>query len=212
LNKKVCLSLGLWLCLLAVASIAAGFSKPPTTTPATAQFGDLPGDGIRSDGQGAYFNRVDGVKAIIDGVGDFDLDTNVGSGPTARTLCLDFSTPVPPNTVASAPFTSGCVDSYLSTGSGDLLQMSPGTSKNINLAAHFAASGFTWFVEFNPTTYSGTSTVSVTRSPNGTFWTIEAAAPTDTAKLLSQSSAKGRTIVTDHGNFYLPMRLTVTLM
>src|SRR5690242_21961921 len=49
-------------------------------------------DRIRSDGAGPYVNGQHNVKAIIDGQGDFDLDTSA-SGSGTRTLFVDLTSP-----------------------------------------------------------------------------------------------------------------------
>ena len=99
----VLILLGGSLPLLAQNQNAADAAKgggSSSNTSVTATFRDasiLPDgtgipDRIKSDGGGAYVNGVGNVKAIIDGVGDFDLDTSDSPGATeTRWVFLDFT-------------------------------------------------------------------------------------------------------------------------
>lgn len=175
-----------------------------TGTSTSATFRDntnLP-DRIRSDGTGPYVNGQQNVKAIIDGVGDFDLDTsNSGRGGT-RTLFVDFTSPA--STGATPPFSSANVDVYFSTGGGGLLQMAVGTAKMMNVQIILPGS---YFLEFNPNAHPGSSSVIVTRT-SSTTWTIEASA-TSTAQLIQSTTSHGKTTVTSEGFFYMPFQITV---
>ena len=197
----------LGLCgILAIGSVAIAGQKGGADTSTPATFLDDPLDRIRSDGHATYVNGMDDVKAIIDRAGDFDLDTNMGGGPTLRRPYLDFGAPA--SAGASPPFVSDTVGAYLSTGGGALTQMAVGDSAHARLNVNFSAVGLGWFIRFDPTQYQGTSTVLVSRVSADT-WVI-LAAPTDIGKLHGYST-KGKMVSLDHGNFFLPFLLTVRL-
>jgi hypothetical protein len=179
-----------------------------TGIPVTATFRDAPGDQIASDGRGPYVNGVENVKAILDGRGDFDLDTSVGGLKPIRALSLDFGQPAsPPLPGCSPPFaTPTLVDVYLSTGVGGLPAMAVGSSVASSLAVHFGFGGTGWFVEFGMV--PGTSTVTVTHVTSNT-WTIEAAS-TAIAELQKATTTKGKIVTTDCGTFLMPFEVTVT--
>jgi len=145
---------------------------------------------------------LDFVKAIIDGIGDFDLDTDAGGQPI-RKLHLDFGAPT--SATSDPPFASGFVDAYFATKGRGMLDMAVPSSKRMGLAVNFPD----WFIRFDPTQYDDTSNVLVTRISADT-WEIEAA-PSDIGKLLRVQTVRGKTVLTDHGNFFLPFKLTVTL-
>jgi hypothetical protein len=83
--------------------------------------------------------------------------------------------------------------------------MAVGSSKRTRLAVNFPG----WFIRFDPLQYPSTSNVLVRRLSEMT-WELEAA-PTDIGKLLQVSTVRGRMVLTDHGDFFLPFKLTVTL-
>ena len=94
----------------------------------------------------------------------------------------------------------------MSTGCGGFEDMAVGESVGSRLAVNFTYGGRQWFIRFEPAQYPDTSNVLVTRTLDDT-WEIEAA-PTDIAKLLSWP-IKGRPKMTEHGNFFLPLKLVV---
>ena len=219
--KKTAFIVALVLCaILAMGSTAIAGQKGPTSTPMTASFRDKfpgssnyvsPPDRIGSDGQGMYVDGVTHVKAIIDYLTDFDLDTNTGGGSNIRYLYLDFGAPCIPNsnplckTPPSAPFPSATVDAYLSTYHGALTTMVYGDSHSVGLAVNFPG----WFIRFGiPPWETETTTVQVrcVGPQTGTCdtWEIEAS-PTDVGKLLKVSK-RG---MEDNGSFYMPFKLTV---
>lgn len=199
------------LCMLAAFGILAALSltnvnpnvSASTGTSTSATFRDdmtIP-DRIRSDGGGAYVNGQQNIKAIIDGVGDFDLDTsNAGHG--TRTLFIDFTSPA--STTATPPFSTANVDVYFSTGGGGLPQMAVGDAKMMHVQIILPGN---YFLEFNPNAQPGSSSVMVTRI-SSTTWTIEASA-TSTAELLKNTTSHGKTTVTSEGFFYMPFKITV---
>jgi len=168
--------------------------------------GVLP-DRIKSDGLGSYVHGLDQVKAILDATGNFDLDTVV-SKPVIRKLFLDFAAVAScPEAGCWAPFESGLEDAYMSTGGGGLPNMAVGASIRSKLQVTFASGvGTQWFLRFDPGQYPETSNVLVTRTASDT-WEIQAA-PTDVAKLLS-APTKGRLVLTDRGNYFMPFKIVV---
>lgn len=84
--------------------------------------------------------------------------------------------------------------------------MAIGSSTRSKLAVNFDASGKGWFIRFSPNEYPDTSSVLVSRV-SVDAWEIEAA-PTDIAKLLSYST-RGKLVLTDEGNFFMPLRVVV---
>ena len=181
----------------------AGSAKNQSQTSMVATFRDDPTipDRIQSDGAGSYEDGLQIVKAIIDRQGDFDLDTNAGGGPGARTVFLDFSAAA--SIGANPPFTSGYVDGYLSTGGGGLPQMAVGSFRRMRL--HVSLPGY--FLDFNPNAFPDTSNVLVTRTAPDA-WSIEATS-SDIAKLTRITTVRGKTVLTDEGNFFMPFKLTV---
>ena len=165
-------------------------------------------DRIMSDGLGLYIDRVDQVKAILDARGDFDLDTNTAGGPAFRRLVLDFTSPAScPAAGCQPPFATGAEDAYLSTGAGGLPAMPVGAAVGSTLAVNFYPGGdLQWFLRFNPSQYPDTSNVVVTRLSADT-WAIEAGSNA-IAKLLS-APTKGKMVLTDRGNFFMPFRAVV---
>jgi hypothetical protein len=146
---------------------------------------------------------VEHVKAILDGLGDFDLDTSAVGGQPIRLLFLDFRAPASGS--STAPFLSGTVDAYFSTGGGGLPDMAVGSSKRMRLSVNFPG----WFIRFDPVQYPSTSNV-LARRLSDASWELEAA-PTDMGKLLQVSTVRGKMVLTDRGDFFLPFRMTVTL-
>ena len=192
--------------ILAVFSLSFVSSHPSasTGTSTSAAFRDdtnLP-DRLRSDGAGPYVNGQQNVKAIIDGVGDFDLDTSSSGRGSTRTLFIDFTSPA--STGATPPFSSANVDVYFSTGGGGLLQMAVGSAKMMHV--QIILPGY-YFLEFNPSAQPGSSSVLVTRTSVST-WTIEASA-TSTAELIENTTSHGKTTQTNEGFFYMPFKITI---
>ncbi|HET9400334.1 MAG TPA: hypothetical protein VFO34_05240 [Candidatus Acidoferrales bacterium] len=199
------------LCMLSAFGILAAVSltcvnshvSASTGISTSATFRDdttIP-DRIRSDGAGPYVNGQQDIKAIIDGVGDFDLDTSNAPHGT-RTLFIDFTSPA--STSATPPFTSANVDVYFSTGGGGLPQMAVGDAKTMHVQIILPGG---YFLEFNPNAQPGSSSVLVTRTSSNT-WTIEASA-TSTAQLIQTTTSHGKTTVTNDGFFYMPFKITV---
>jgi hypothetical protein len=204
--------------LVWVAVTYAGAGNPaakssPKAVPMVASFRDnfalTPTDRVGSDGLGAYIDGQLAVKAIIDGTGNFDLDTDT-SGQAGRSLLVDLGACATPP--CTPPFSGSTqVDAYVSTGAGDLLNMTVGSSKASRLQILFLtplAPATQWFLRFDHATYPDTSTVTVTRMA-ANQWRIEAASSA-IAKLLS-ATTKGKMVLKDHGNYFVPFEATITL-
>ena len=214
--KRICLLFVVTLSVAAwLAQGARGSRTGATSIPVIGTFRDsttIP-DRIKSDGLGTYVDGQNGVRAVIDARGDFDLDTST-AGPGGRTLFVDLSSCV--STSCNAPFATQDVDAFMSTGVGGLPNMAQGSSTASSLAVNFvtpSTPNTQWFLRFNPNAYPGTSTVTVTRGSAST-WTIEAVTGSTScgamAKLLSAPTT-GKLILTDRGNFCVPFEVTVSL-
>lgn len=210
MSPKKLHTMSLGLSLLLLGSLALLWAMPrvtplPSNIPMTATFRDNltdPPDRILSDGGGMYIDNVDEVDCVLDGSGDFALDT-VTSKTVIRHFFLDFRAPASPET--SPPFASSLEEGYMNTFHGANLPGIPvGTAIRTNFQVHFTAAGSGWFIRFQPNQYPDTSNVLVRRTAEDT-WEIEAA-PTDIAKLLSYPT-KGRFVLTDHGNFFMPFKI-----
>lgn len=97
--------------VLTAGQLAAhGQKKPSSDTPATSTILDVdPVNGtvfkIGNDSLGPYRNNVDSVVSIVQGIGNWVMDTNPSP---LRRVRLDFSDPVP-NTGANPPFQTAFV-------------------------------------------------------------------------------------------------------
>ena len=173
----------------------------PTSTPLIATFADnnLTPDRIQSDGLGPYVNGQSNVKAILDGRGDFDLDTNTTPGPAIRTLFLDFTSCASGPGTCTPPFTTDRVDSYMSTSAGGLPSMAVGSSKASSLQVSFVGG---YFLRFDPSAYPETSNITVTRT-SLTTWTVQAPA-TGIAKLVTYTGNGKNSTLIDHGDYLMP--------
>jgi len=190
------------VCSLILVSHHVGAS---TGTSMEATFRDdltIP-DRIRSDGGGPYINGQQSVSAIIDGQGDFDLNTS-SKGAHTRSLFVDLTSPT--SSSATPPFTTAFVDAFLSTGGGGLPQMSVGSVKVMHLQIDLPNY---YFLDFNPSAQPGSSTVTVTRTASDT-WTIEASA-NSIAELRMVTTSHGKTTTTNEGLFYMPFKITAQL-
>ena len=206
-SSNTALAATLAFCCAFALFLAAKNVVAANSTSMTASFRDdssatVP-DAITSDGGGAYVNGQQNIKAIIDGSGNFDLDTSTNGPRNVRTVCLNFSYPA--SSGATPPFTSDCVDVYLSTGGNTgLLQMSVGTSEAKHLQIDFPG----YFLDFNSNAQPGSSMVTVTRNSQ-TTWTIEADYPNAIAQLSKISTVNGKTVFINEGLFNMPFAITV---
>ena len=199
-------------CLALALVILAAKGGPPQETPVSVRFRDALSDRIQSDDGGAYNHGVDGVRAVLVANGNLALKTHDTNSAVVRELLFGFQDPVPPNT--TIPFGGTIeIEAFRSTSGcdGGLRGMTPGSSQYCNFGGHFAVPGTKtqWFVRFASDDYPDTTNVLVSRL-SATEWEIEAFA-TDIAKLLSAPTT-GKLVLTDQGNYYMPTKLTVTLL
>ena len=85
MNLRVSIAaVGSAVLLIGSSGIVAWAAKSPAPTPATVTFRDFAGDGIKSDGQGAYVDNVKGSVCHIFTGGSEDL--TVGTFQSGRTI------------------------------------------------------------------------------------------------------------------------------
>jgi len=166
------------------------------------------GYAIQSDAPDPYANGVKGVRAVLVASGNLALDTDYTSSPTVRKLFLSFTGGCTTG-ACDAPFSSVTVVAFVSTSScdlpGGLRDMPIPGSQSCSLNVNFPANGLGWFLRFGET--DDTTPATVARLADGS-WTIDV--PTGgTAKLLSYPT-KGRMVLTDRGNYVMPVHMTVT--
>jgi hypothetical protein len=186
----------------------SGNAALPFEIPVEVVFDDSM-DGIRSDGSGAYVDGENRVRAVLVADGNFALKTNDSNKAPIRTLTFDFLHPV--SVEYNRPFVSESVQAFMSTtdcaNPGGLRDMGVGSSQVCNLGGFFLYGKNTqWFFRFGE--YADTTAATVTH-PDEATWVIEVPGPA-VAKLFS-APTKGRLVLTDQGNFYMPVKLTVTL-
>jgi hypothetical protein len=192
--------------VLSVASLGLAVTtsgtpaKPPLGIPVTATLTSETGFAIQGDG-GAYIDGVGGVTALIVPLGNLQLKTG-----DVRAFWLDFGACIVELGSCTEPFTSALKNGYMTTSCPTPLpSMDVGASQWCNLNVHLTALGRGWFIRFGE--YDNTTPASATRL-SGTSWGIDV--PEGVA-LLQSYPLKGRVTWTDHGFFYMPVNLTVTL-
>ena len=186
---------------LAVTTSAGKPAKPPQDIPVTVTI-PFTGYAILNDGSDVYANGVGGVTAVIVPLGNLQLKTG-----TQRAFRLDFQGCVDPES-CSAPFDTGETQGYMTTSCPTALPaMAVGVPQDCNLNVHFTYDEKGWFIRFGE--YAGTDPATVTRISDAS-WTIDV--PTEGIALLQSYPLKGRVTWTDHGYFYMPVNLTVTLL
>ena len=190
--------------LLAALSLAVTTSagKPAKDTPITVAFTE--GYAIQSDNGQPYVHGEGGVRAVFVPLGNPVLDLRATVPP--RTLSLDFGYCVsgtcnPPDLTDAGAFfmsTSYCDKSFLEMGLGE--------SQRCRLNVNFGAAGLGWFLRFGE--YSTTTHATVVHQQDGS-WTVDVP-ENGKAKLLSHPT-KGKVVLTDHGDYVMPVHMTVTL-
>lgn len=190
--------------LLAALGLAVTTSAGKPTAikniPVTVTIAD--GYAIQDDGYGPYANGVGGVNAVFVSAGNLSLTTG-----STRKLSLDFtggcSGPCNP------PWESGVVSGFVSTSAcdntGGLRDMPLGGHQSCNLNVNFGTPGTGWFIRFGE--YAGTTPATVDRLPDGS-WTIDV--PVDGIGRLQSYPTKGRLVLTDRGDYVMPVHMTVT--
>jgi hypothetical protein len=181
---------------------SAGKVPVPKDTPVKVEFADRASDRILSDGSGPYINGTSGVTAVIVPLGNLQLKTG-----TVRTFGLDFGEcALGPCT---APFLAESRQGYMTTSCEIPLpnMVSGGDPQECNLNVHFTADQKGWFIRFGE--YEGRTDPATVTRVSDTSWTIDV--PAGGIALLQSYPLKGRVTYTDHGYFYMPVDLTVTL-
>ena len=177
-------------------------AKPPLGTPVTVTFTNETGFAIQGDG-GDYIDGEGGVTALIVPLGNLQLKTG-----DVRAFWVDFLVCVTAGT-CSAPFQAEYTQGYMTTSCPQsLLVMDLLAWQYCNLNVHFTADGWGWFIRFGQGQDYSTTPATVTRHDTG-HWTI--AVPESGIALLQRYPLKGRVTWTNHGLFYMPVTLTVTL-
>lgn len=181
---------------------SAGKPAAPKDIPVTVVFMDATGFAIQSDGGGDYVNGVSGVTAVIVPLGNLQLKTG-----TQRAFWLDFGVCVSQGSCSPPSFGAGYTQGYMTTSCPtSLLTMSGWQFCNLNV--HFTADGLGWFIRFGQGQGYDTTPATVTRV-DASNWTI--AVPESGIALLQSYPLKGKVTYTDHGYFYMPVSMTVTL-
>jgi hypothetical protein len=141
---------------------AAKAGKPPSDAPATTTIRDIDENtglvnSIGSDSLGSYVNGANSVSSIIQGIGDWVLDTKPS---TLRRVRIDFGDPVP-NTGANAPFQSANVPVRLISKCASwnifLPGLAVGQQVNCPLALSIDYNGVTYALRANEN-FGGTDT------------------------------------------------------
>lgn len=162
------LTILLALTLFTLPTIGQG-NKPPkgdSDIPVISTIDDSDGTfRIRSDGMGAYTNGSFNVQSIIQGIGDWVLDTKPS---TVRRVYVDFGDPAG----GAAPFAGGMVPGRFIT------QCYAGSLRNLNVISKpFQAcalvlsvdhGGFTYRIAMNNTNKPATDDIRFTCLANGT--------------------------------------------
>jgi hypothetical protein len=181
---------------------SAGKTPVPREIPVTVAFEDG-GYAIQSDGGGAYIHGTAGVTAVIVPLGNLQLKTG-----TVRTFWLDFQGCVHEESCSPPSFLDDFRQGYMTTSCPTALpNMVRGTFQDCNLNVHFTADQLGWFIRFGE--YEGRTDPATVTRVSATSWTIDV--PGGGIALLQSYPLKGRVTYADHGYFYMPVNLTVTL-
>jgi hypothetical protein len=199
--------------LLAALSLAVTTSagKPPAVKeiPVAVTFMDGIGYAIQSDNHTSYANGQQGVRAVLVSAGNLALDTDYSRSSIVRKVSLDFSVCAVVSPIPCDPPVVDKVVAFVSTSSCTswaLRDMPKGETQSCNLNVNFPAEGLGWFIRFGE--YAGTTPATVDRLADGS-WTIDVHA--DGVARLQSYPTNGRMVLTDKGDFVMPVQLTVTL-
>lgn len=222
--KKNILTLVLLLTGMAFAGNFVIFAAPgDTTVTSTIENGTTNSPyRIKSDGLGAYLNGTSSVVSIIQGIGDWELNTKSSK---TRKVFFDFRDPVTTSTqTPNAPFQTALTPTrFISkcTQVGIKLQdLMLNQTVLCPLAISLDYGGATYAVRMNPTNYAETDwvqwtcTSAVSGKCNG--WLLEPSVVQSNGErkvkgqLLKISTTKGQTVETPRGVFYFSFRMTLT--
>lgn len=214
----------LWILVVVLAGTVLG-QKPPkgdTDVPATTTIQSGDGTGtffrVQGDGIGSYFNGVDSVQSIVQGIGDWEMDAK-SSG--VRRVYVDFGDPVVPGT-NTAPFGAALVParfiSKCTQGGIKIRNMTLGQEITCPLALSIDYGGSTYRITMNPVNYAtsewvrwtcnavaGGRCVSWTMVPNNVQATGERKGRAELIKIGSR-----RVPDQSLGTFYFAFRVDVT--
>jgi hypothetical protein len=231
---------------LSLAALAQPSGNTPVTTtikdyvdvtdPLTGSAQRIPMQ-IQSDGSGAYKNSKN-VESVIQGIGDWVLDTGVNIKNPTRKVFLDFSQPIPgtgPNggdpvrpfisALVRPRFISKCTDYGF-----NMLAMGLQQTLTCPLAIGFynPADGVFHRVIMNPasivTNCPETNPVHITCSgadaagkcnrweiePSGACVTADCSVKRNIVRLVKIVTVRGKEVVTDLGDFYMSFTVDVT--
>lgn len=183
--------------------------------------GTLSNYGIRSDLRGGYKNGVDSVSSLIQGIGDWVLDTKSSS---VRRVFFDFSNPAPGNDPSKPTPASGFYPSRSLAGCSSkgykLQDLLPGSTIECFLNTSVIINGAEYSIRFNAANSSGSNDVS---------WSCTATSPTTgkcnawraqsdlsggggqrAARLLKLTRSGNKTITEDYGLYYFSFDISLT--
>mgnify|MGYP003389952402 CR=1 FL=1 len=157
-------SLLMALCILALTGTIQA-QKPPkgsTTAAATSVLSDQLNDQVTrigNDGQGSYLNGVNSVVSIVQGIGNWELDSKISS---SRRVRIDLGDPVP-GTGANAPFSSQFVPvRFISKCTTSIFTLAAGQSTSCPLALSITFNNTTYALRSEQANYPGTEPVTWT--------------------------------------------------
>jgi hypothetical protein len=186
--------------------------------------GNLPGDyRILSDGQGPYLNGSGGVESILQGIGDWVLDTQ--GNDSTRMVFVDLTDQAREVNGATLPFETGLVFGRFiaQSASGPVpIRFMTGLNSQIVSPLVFAFGHETerYRIVMNSHNFLQTDDVlvkctGVSGSGQCNASVIEPSVTHEgelknKAQLLGISTKKGKIVETDLGDFYLSFRITIT--
>ncbi len=179
---------------------------------------------IQSDTLGTYKNQIDSVESIIQGIGDWELNTKTSA---VRKVFIDFRDPVSAdlsNQTPNPPFQSEKVPlRFISKCTQQTVKMQDMTLNNsylCPLAISLDYGGATYAVRMNPSNFSGTdwaqwTCLSLNSSGKCSNWQMVPSSFHDGTRkargqLLKISTVKGKTVEEKRGVFYLSFKIDAT--
>lgn len=184
-------------------SVSAAQKKPKaTTTPTEASFTDL-STGIAQDGQGPYFDGVDGVSSYrVSGSGTTNgwaFDLNARRTSERRTLTYDLSNPF------DGPQFGAVVVNDTHGQVYDLSTMTVGEVRHVRAAFHLFIDRVEYVLRFGQTPGDGSAALKVTRLSNDAFRVTNVA--DDDLALFLQGNGPGAVLL---GVYHVPIDLVLT--
>jgi len=214
--------------LLALAfAIGTAYAGRPTGYQGATVTSVIEGSGtnrVEGDQAGPYVNGVGGVSSILQSLSaDYVLDLT--SSP--RTIRLDFTDPVP-NTSASPPFNIAQVTTRIIQKCSDVgLSLPAMVQINSTIQCPFSIgqisyAGSTWHVIMNSLTYPATNFARVTcngldSQTHCNSWQITASTVQPDGQLKNrvhlarQVTVRGKTVMEDHGDYYMNFAFDISI-